>query len=112
MGINGPLPNLSRGYAKYKSAVGRKPIPDRMMTGALLKAIHSKVGGSVERLEGLLYFLDSQHPAGPKRKKGTSRMHEVARAMQKLKPFFGLNKYEREKFIEYLRKLVRKRINT
>jgi hypothetical protein len=107
MGLEGPLPPLSRGYMKYKSSVGRAPIPDRTLTGALLKAIHSKVGGSVTRLEGLLYFLNTRHPASPKREgSGGAQMHDVARAMQKLKPFFGLNKEERTKFIDNLRKLV------
>jgi hypothetical protein len=112
-GVSGPLPLLSPAYAKYKAAVGRNPAPDRTLTGALLKAIHSKLENVSQALvSGKISFQDGAHrnppkAPGSKRKGGGSNrgttIAQVAQGMQKLFPFFGLTAEERQKLVNFIR---------
>jgi len=123
------LPDLKPAYEKYKTSVKRKPVPDRNLTGTMLKAVHHKItSNSFERIEGLIHFQDSTHPRSPQsptarkrraaagraaKKAGTSlkalassttMISDVAKAMQKLKPFFGLSREQRKALLETIRK--------
>ena len=114
-GIDGPLKRLSALYADYKQAVGRRPIPDRTLTGALLQAIHEKYQNRGCSVEGTVFFTDSTHPLAPKRAGGgrysgnnkRTTIHAVARAMQDKQHFFGFRKHERDSFVSLLRKYLR-----
>jgi len=111
-GIEGnALPALDREYAEYKASVGRNAIPDRTLTGDLLKAVHSKIeSSSLDRIEGWIYFQDGPHRKAPKRpgskrkgvgaSAGRTTIRAVAQAMQKLAPFFGLSRIQRQRLLE------------
>jgi len=115
-GIEGnALPGLSKGYAEYKASVGRNAIPDRTLTGDLLKAVHSQVdSAAIDRIEGRIFFQDGPHRKAPKapgsKRKGVgasagrTTIHAVAQAMQKLAPFFGLSRIQRQRLLEAVRK--------
>jgi hypothetical protein len=96
----GGLPRLSPGYAKYKEEKGRNPVPDRTLSSKLLKAIHSKITSQqLDRIEGRVYFQEGQYPG----KKAPS-ISQVAGWMQKLAPFFGLSRIQRQQLIDAVRK--------
>lgn len=138
-GIEGDkFPALSEKYKKYKKAVGCKPVPDRTLTGDMLKAVSSKIENPrPDRVQGVLFIRDFPHSPSPrvgdrakgkgkgkgkgKKSKGgagrsssssagsTTTTLVVAKAMQKLAPWFGLSQRQRARIVAAVKNAIGKR---
>lgn len=84
----GAMAKYSDGYREYKTKMGRRGTPDLTFTGNMLKSIHSSVTVSGNIITGFIKLLPSQ----------------ALKAFynQKLRPFFGLSKEQKQRIVKGL----------
>jgi len=85
----GQFAKLSDKYAKYKQKKGRRGVPDLTFSGAMLRAIQTKVEETFNGLIGTIFFASTAEA-------------EKARGNMKIRKFFGLSRRQQQKITEKL----------
>ncbi len=92
----GRFKKYTKEYTDFKKSKGRKTIPDLTFSGEMLNALQTEVKNDSRGSRVVVDFEDRRH------RNSTSSIPDIARANDKIRPFFSLSDSESDEIIEDL----------